>query len=186
MTMTSDTPAAISGLVQRYNMKDGQRPITFMGRELASADSQSGEDKRWTELTLYLTSGSKYVLLKIGRSDVFHSPLCRRKSKGKEYADLNSALDDILADDDPDELPEDRFVPCEDCTPEFDVKPAWVEQDISSVAVHDSVDELMRSLYHRDSGPSKFLSRVARDLLEKAARVDIAIADVMNKPTDIT
>lgn len=186
MTMTSDTPSAFSGTAQRFQMKDGQRPITFMGRELASADSQYGDEKRWTELTLYMTSGGKYVLEKVGRSDVFHSPLCRRKSKGKEYADLNAALDDILTDDDEDCEPKDRFVPCEDCTPDYDVTPAWVEQDIPTVAVHESTDELMKSLYHRDVGTSRFLSRVARDLLEKAALVDSAIAEFMNKPTDVT
>lgn len=184
--MTSDTPIAASSGGERFNIKDGQRPITFVGTELASADSQTGNEKRWTELTVYRTNTGKYVLEKVGRSDVFHSPLCTRRSKGKEYPHLDAALDEILGDDADDESIEERFIPCEDCTPNFDVEPAWVEQDIPSVAVVESAQELVKSLYHRDTGSTKFLSRVARELLEKAAVNDADIASIMSVPTDVT
>src|SRR3954467_12138566 len=81
----------LDGTEERFNVKDGQRNLTFMGWQVAAADSQSGNDVRWTELTLYKTLTGKYVLEKVGRSDVFHSDKCTRRSKGEKHGDLEDA-----------------------------------------------------------------------------------------------
>jgi len=164
---------------ERFNIQDGQRPLTFLGEMLASTDSQSGSDVRWTELTLYRTNTGKYVIEKVGRSDVFHSDVCRRRSKGQRYDRLSDAAatsEDV----------EDAFVPCDECRPRFNVEPAWVERDIFTASVYESAPALIESLYKRDSDNMMYMSRVARTLLEAAAKEDDDVATVMQSPSDIT
>lgn len=169
------------GTEERFNVRDGQRPLTFQGWKIAEADSQSGEDVRWTELTLYKTLTGKYVLEKIGRSDVFHSDACTRRSKGVKYDDLESAVPE-----DDDTALEDIFVPCEDCKPSYDDAPVWAERDISAVAVFESPETLVTSLFRRNPDNMKFLSRVSRALLDEASRHDDGIEKVMSSPADVT
>jgi len=174
------TDIMVKGTEERFDVKDGQRPLTFMGWLVAEADSQSGHDVRWTELTLYKTLTGKYILEKIGRSDVFHKPDCRRKSKGVRHDSLLDATDDhetALAD---------QFVPCDDCHPTYDIEPAWVERDISAVARYEDASALVASLFRRDADNMPFLSRVARTLLDAAADRDDDIREVVSKPADVT
>jgi hypothetical protein len=173
MEMTEET-------AQRFDVRDGQRPVTFVGWMVADADSQGGGDPRWTELALYRTTSGKYVLEKIGRSDVFHSPRCRRKSKGVQVASLAEA-------EGAGEGPlEEQFVPCEQCRPGFADAPVYVERDISSIAVYADADTVVDSLFRKDADNMRYLSRVARELLDEAARSDEVIAAVVNSPADIT
>lgn len=170
--MTADTS-------QRFELRDGQKPIYVEGWLIADADSQTGNDPRWTELTLYRTLTGKYVLEKIGRSDVFHSARCSRKSKGVMHEDLPDAADAKDVD-------EDAFVQCRDCRPQRDETPVFVERDISAVAVYPSADGLVEALFRRDSDNMRYLSRVARALLETAAVNDDEIGRVVSAPATIT
>jgi hypothetical protein len=170
------------GTEQRFDVKDGQRPLTFVGWMIASADSQSGRDVRWTELTLYKTLTGRYVMEKIGRSDVFHADRCQRRSKGVRH----DVLDDALPEEDSDLELESVFVPCPDCRPSYDESPVWVERDIAAVAVFESPEKLVQSLFRKDSDNMRFLSRVSRSLLEEAATRDEGIASVMSSPADVT
>jgi hypothetical protein len=172
-----------SGTEKRFDLKDGQRPITFLGWELGSANSQTGTDVRWTELALYKTLSGRYVLEKIGRSDVFHTDACTRRSKGVRYDDLEAAVSE---DEDPDTDIEDLFVPCKECNPSYDDVPVWVERDIAAVAVFDSADKVVQSLFRNDRDNMRFLSRVSRSLLEEAALHDDGIKEVMSSPADVT
>lgn len=180
MTDVVTTP----GSEQRFNLQDGQRPITFEGWKIAEADSQNGNDYRWTELTLYKTLTGRYVLEKVGRSDVFHSDACKRRSKGVKFEDLDAAVseeDEATLDD-----LADLFVPCEECRPAWNTAPVWVERDISAVAVFDSPEKLVQSLFRRDNDNMKFLSRVSRGLLEQASLHDEGVKQVMSSPADVT
>jgi hypothetical protein len=173
-TMTEDT-------AQRFEVKDGQRTLTFSGWLLAEADSQSGHDVRWTELTLYKTLTGKYVLEKIGRSDVFHADRCKRRSKGVKFDTLEYALSD-----DQDDALEAYFQPCDQCRPAYDEEPVWVERDISAIALFDAPTALVDSLFRRDGDNMRFLSRVSRNLLDQAKLRDTGIDEVMRTPTDVT
>jgi hypothetical protein len=168
---------------QRFNIVDGTRPLTFTGHQVAAADSQSGFDVRWTELTLYQTTSGKYILEKVGRSDVFHSERCRRGTKGVRFDTLEDA---VPVDADDNDTFEDIFVPCTDCKPDYTVQPAWVERDIASVSMFETASQMVDSLYRPDRDKPRFLSRVARILLEKAALDDPEIARVLALPADIT
>lgn len=172
---------------QRFHVIDGRRPVSFIGWQIGQADSQNGEDVRWTELSMYKTLTGKYVIEKIGRSDVIHSDTCRRTSKGKRYETLAEAREEKEARDN--ETLEDLFVPCPDCAPAYDTTPVWAERDISSISSFPTADDAIRSLYRgdrRDGAGAATLSRVARALLESAASVDEAVRVIFERPVDIT
>lgn len=183
MKMTTPNEVTAGGDTdQRWNVKDGQRSVTFVGQLVASADSQSGTDVRWTELSLYRTSTGRYILEKIGRSDVFHSELCKRRSKGLSFTDLHAAAEAQSRDQDV----TTSYIACTDCRPDFEVRPAWVEQDISSVAVYENVPVMIDAMYRRDADSAHFMSRVSRMLLDNASRKDPSISTVLNTPSDVT
>jgi hypothetical protein len=178
----------LDGAEERFNVKDGQRNLTFMGWQVAAADSQSGQDVRWTELTLYKTLTGKYVLEKVGRSDVFHSNSCERKSKGVKFDSLEEAAEDNTEDP-----LEELFVPCNQdrgngphCNPSYDASPVWVERDISAATVLETAEQVVESLFRRESNNTRFLSRVSRALLEDAAKNDPDIKRVISVPNDVT
>jgi hypothetical protein len=173
MEMTEET-------AQRFDVRDGQRPVTFVGWMVADADSQGGGDPRWTELALYRTTSGKYVLEKIGRSDVFHSVRCKRRSKGIQVDSLEAALKGEDVD------PRDRYVQCEQCRPGYDEAPVYVERDISSIAVYADAQQAVDALFRKDGDNMRYLSRVARELLDEAAKADQDISTVMTSPADIT
>lgn len=182
MTLTDDA--------QRHKLRDGHRVVYVTGAMLGEADSQSGEEVRWTELTLYRTTRGNYVLQKIGRSDVFHTPECKRQSKGRKYDSLQGAWDYTLAtgDAEPDNRTmEERYVPCEDCDPDHDVAPVFAERDIFSIATYNSAKALFDALHRRDArdANAQYLSRVARELLEKASDKDDGVRQVMEAPVTI-
>jgi hypothetical protein len=165
------------------------RPVTFAGELLASASSQSDShpSPRWTELAIYKTVTNKYVLEKIGRSDVYHTTGCTRPGKGAlRYESILHALEDVdpqasLADGDK------YFVPCESCSPSFSSDdPVIVEQDMHSVDSFQTPDDLLAALYYRKNGAVQSLSNLSRNVLEMAGRKDSGIRAVMSKPTDIS
>lgn len=174
---------------QRFELRDGMRPVTFAGVQLASASSQSDSNPtpRWTELAIYQTVTGKFVLEKIGRSDIFHTGNCSRPGKGAlRYNSILDALEDVDSGADEDLLPS-FFVQCDVCNPSYDSDdPVIVEQDMHSVDVYDTPEKLIDALYYRRNGSVRSLSNLSRNLLEMAAKKDAGIASVLSRPTDIT
>jgi hypothetical protein len=168
MTMTTGVPD------QHFEVRDNQRTLTFTGVSLARSSSQSGSDLRWTELSLFRTTSGRYVVEKIGRSDVFHSPRCRRRNKGDRY----NALSDVH------EVKE--FVSCPDCNPSQTISPVYVERDFYQAGTHETAAELVYSFQRHDSGGVPYISKVARVLLDAAARLDANIARELNTSVDVT
>jgi hypothetical protein len=170
----------------RFDLTDGRQKITFTGVKLSAASSQtdSNPQARWTELAIYKTSAGRYVLEKIGRSDMFHEPGCSKFGKGALHYD---ALGDALDELDPDASPEEYFLPCPDCRPSYDLdEPVVVEQDMHKVDAFASPSELVEALYHRKGGTVRSLSYLSRSLLEQAALLDEGIAEELKKPVEIT
>lgn len=163
---------------QRFNIRDGQRPLTFMGWLLAESDSQSGDDVRWTELAMYRTTGNRYVIEKVGRSDVYHTDECSRRSKGEKHHDFATGA-----------TANNRTVsecePCDTCNPSPDASPVWMERDIFSATTYPNVEDAIRSLYRVDDGIPR-LSHVAQSLLTKASSTDENVARIMQTPVDVT
>lgn len=178
------------GLEQRFETQDGPRRISFVGWLLGEADSRpTGEQPaRWTELSLFKTVGEQYVLEKVGRSDVFHNESCPtepgKPRRGRRFDNLWDALASLdTSDVEPDEV----FVPCDRCRPDFDDAPVWVEKDIYSTQTFSTADEVLENLYRPDTRntKSKYLSRVARALLDQAIEKDDALRDVLSAPVEV-
>lgn len=159
----------------QFDVRDNSRHLTFTGRHLASSSSNtSGDVPRWTDLKLYRTSSGKYVLQKVGRSVVFHSDKCRRRSKGDRFDGLS-------------DVPDVRdFQPGTCCHPSRNVSPVWVERDIYQAVVHENAESLLSALYREDDDGVPFLSRVARTLLETASSDDEKISRVFHSAVDVT
>lgn len=178
------------GLEQRFEVKDGPRTITFIGWILGEADSRPVDEQpsRWTELALFKTIGGQYLLEKVGRSDVFHNETCEpgKPKKGKRRDNL---LDAMPESEDADEyaVPEDFFVPCDKCNPDFADQPVWVERDIFSTSMFSTAQEVLDALYRPDTRNTshKYLSRVARSLLDQAVEKDDAIRSVLTSPVEV-
>lgn len=189
MTQTSE---------QRFQLRDGMQPITFTGQLLATVSSQvdSHPLPRWTELAIYKTITGKYVLEKVGRSDVFHiGDLSQHPSNGKpgKGAVRYDSILDALADAEPTAKEQDvssYFVPCEVCRPSYDPdEPVVVEQDMHSVDSFAEPEQLIEKLYFRKNG-TRSLSNLSRTVLDAAAKRDAGIAAVLEasrkKPIDIS
>lgn len=178
------------GLEQRFETKDGPRRISFVGWSLGEASSApAGEfPSRWTELRLFKTVGGQYILEKVGCSDVFHNESCPtepgKPRRGKRWDSLWDAIPEDADDiDDPAAI----FVPCERCSPSFDDVPVWVEKDIYSTSTFQTATDVLQALYRPDTRntASKYLSRVARNLLDQAVEKDQAIRDVVSAPVEV-
>ncbi len=174
----------------RFKLRDGMQPVTFAGEQLAFASSQPDGDTlpdRWTELSIYKTVTGKYVLEKIGRSNLVHRQECTVPGKGAlPYESIIDALDDVDEGASEDDL-EQFFVPCPTCKPDFDSDdPVIVEQDYHQVNRFETPEQLLEALYHRKGAAVRQLSSLSRTLLELAARKDEGIRRIRNRPTDIT
>lgn len=178
------------GLEARFETQDGPRRISFVGWHLGEADSRPGSDQpaRWTELRLFKTVGNQYVLEKVGCSDVFHNESCPtepgKPRRGKRWNNLVEALPE---DVDEYTVPEDIFVPCDRCRPEFDDEPVWVEKDIYSTSTFSTPVEVLQALYRPDTRntSNQYLSRVARSLLDQAIEKDDALREVLSAPVEV-
>jgi hypothetical protein len=174
---------------KRFTLRDGMQPVTFAGEQLATASSQVDDNPlpRWTELGIYRTVTGKYVLEKIGRSDVFHTGSCSKPGKGAmRFDSILDALADVDADADENDL-SSYFVPCEVCHPSFESEdPVVVEQDMHSVDAFESPERLLDALYYRKNGTVRSLSNLSRTLLDAAAKKDPGIARIRSKPTEIS
>lgn len=177
------------GLEERFETKDGPRTISFIGWQLGEADSRPGADQppRWTELRLFKTTTGTYVLEKVGCSDVFHNETCAEKSgkplRGRRRDNLYDALPEGLEQEHPSAI----FVPCDVCAPDFEDSPVWVEKDIFSTATFSTPSELLQALYRPDTRntATKYLSRVARALLDQAIEKDPALRDLLSEPVEV-
>lgn len=180
----------VLGLEQRFETKDGPRRISFVGWRLGEASSAPANEfpSRWTELRLFKTVGGQYILEKVGCSDVFHNETCPvepgKQRRGKRW---NSLWDAMPEEADELESPEAIFVPCATCTPSFDDEPVWVEKDIYSTSTFTTAEEVLRALYRPDTrnAANKYLSRVARSLLDQAVEKDVALRAVVSAPVEV-
>lgn len=56
--------------MQEHTVQDDDGGITFIGKQLAFASSSAPGKTRWSELTLFITEGGKYVVAGAGISRV--------------------------------------------------------------------------------------------------------------------
>lgn len=155
-------------MTETYRIRDGARLVTFNGDVLAEVSSHRPSSPRWTELTLYVTDSGRYVLSKVGRSQVLHQPGCSLvQSKLNRFVDENPNT----------EADESAGWEFHSCIPdEYDLDVILVEETRRWAVVADEAREIVEHLQKRDGGVI-FMPRMAVNLLEQASMVDTAIAD---------
>jgi hypothetical protein len=117
-------------------------------------------------MTVYRTPDGCYVLVKIGRSDVYHVPnTCQVPAHGRP----------LVADD----LDEDHR-PCPKCEPEprKSIAPyalVQAELDVPAVSYASTPEELIDACRVTDVSGQAYMPSLARQVLSKAAKKDPSI-----------
>jgi hypothetical protein len=142
-----------------YEVKDGSRILQFEGRLLGSSSSQNSDSTRWIEFKLYKTENGSYILSRVGVSLVFHGSVCHLVGKYK----LNEAKPGVLSS---------NAIPCEECLPSTQVPLVFPEKERTWAQVSDGPEAVLEALYKHNYDGSKYLTKVAKRLLEEAASVD--------------
>lgn len=148
-----------------YEVRDGSRTLTFEGELLGESSSWRRGSTRWIEFELYKTQSGAYILSRVGVSVVFHSGACELVSKYGLH-------DAIVAD-----LSEDA-VPCETCEPTYEAQIVFPEKYRYWAQVSEDPQAVLDALYKYDDGGAKYLTWVARRVLEDASDNDDGIESV--------
>jgi hypothetical protein len=145
-----------------FEVKDGTRILQFNGKLLAGSSSWRRGSTRWIEFELYKTENGAYILSRIGISLVFHGAACPLV---KRYGLSEAPVDDLDADS----------VPCEQCSPTFEVDLVFPEKPRYWAQVSEEPDAVLEALYKYDQGGARYLTKVAERLLEEASIKDKGI-----------
>lgn len=90
-----------------HEVRDGTRVLRFEGWLLGRSSSQRPSVPRWSEIEVYRLISGGYVLTKIGRSTVAHTPTCSRVGpRMPAYIDVRDH-----------EEAQVHRVPCPECRP---------------------------------------------------------------------
>lgn len=147
--------------MKRYKVFNGEQEINFTGEEIGFATTQDRRMSkiRWTDITIYRTQGGKYVVEKVGVSDVFHAldSACKRQNWIEQEYDADEGLR-----------------PCPDCRPSTTGR-VFVEQDRHTTHVSETAEGCVASMHNRDDDKVEYLPNVAERALHEAARADEAI-----------
>jgi hypothetical protein len=145
-----------------YTVRDGQRELRFDGELLSSSTSAGPGRTRWVEFELYRTAGGLYVLSRVGRSRYYHDMSCdtvrRNRIAAQAFSDVDLAY----------------YLPCQDCSPRPELVSDKVapEQPRYWAQVSDSAEGVVASLQKFDPSGTRYLTNVARRLLEDASVKD--------------
>lgn len=147
-----------------HTVQDGARTLKFDGVELAFSTSKDRRKFRWIEFRLYRTQKGHYVLSRVGASVIYHHGTCPTVQRNN--------LDPL-----PTETLPHGMLPCPDCAPDpLEDELLYPEMPRKWAQVSDTADGVVQSLKQYDSKGTEYLTDVARNLLEDAAKVDNGIA----------
>lgn len=148
-------------------VKDGNRVIKFSGEKIAHSTSYDRCKARWIEFNLFITDGGNYVLSRIGASRLVHTVPCSTVERNK--------IKEVPAND----IEYDNAVICSECQS--------LERGTSTVvypevprywaSVSDCAESVVDHLYKEDYNGNRYMTDVAKRLLEEALKKDPHIAD---------
>lgn len=137
--------------------------LQFEGERLSSVSSQRADSPRWVEFELYRTAAGSYIISRVGRSVLYHATDCPVVGRNALMAVPASSL-------------QPGFVPCPECDSDLidlasdeEVCPETVRH---RALVVENAQEVLNSLYQFDDDGVRYLTTVARRLIERAATVD--------------
>lgn len=155
--------------METIQVKDGSRTLQFNGRLLGKSSSWRRDSLRWIEFELYRTESGSYVLSRVGVSVIYHGAACHLVSR--------YGLDEVSVDD----LPQARvqqLIPCDLCNPSFDAEMIFPEKNRDWAQVSDDPGAVLEALYKYDQSGARYLTNVAKNLLESASKTDKGIESV--------
>ena len=142
-----------------YEVKDGSRTLRFSGELLGKSSSRRPDSGRWIEFHLYKTDKGSYILSRVGVSNIFHSSVCPLVGRyGLHETDAQHLTDDA--------------VPCEECRPSPAEPLVYPEEYRYWTLISDEPEAILSALYKPDESGARYLTNVARRLLEQAADLD--------------
>lgn len=148
-----------------FEVKDGSRTLQFNGRVLAESSSWRRGSTRWVEFALYRTENGSYVLSRIGVSLVFHGAACYLVEKHRLTECSTKSL-------------ENDSIPCEECSPTKNLPIVFPEKYRYWAQVTEEPEAVIEALYKYDYDGTKYLTHVAKRLLEEASENDQKIDSV--------
>jgi hypothetical protein len=153
-------------------VRDGSRILQFEGRLIGTSTSWRRGSNRWVEFSLYKTDETGvYILSRTGISLLYHYPECDVVERNK------------LREEPASELSRDA-IPCPECHPDRANFPlVCPEKPRHWAQVCDDALSVVESLTKYDETGSRYLTFVAKRLLEDASEVDDDIADVYQVQT---
>lgn len=153
-------------------VRDGSRILQFEGRSIGSSTSWRHGSHRWVEFSLYRTDETGvYILSRIGVSMLYHTTDC-------EVVARNKLREEPAVDLDP------GAVPCPQCRPDLvDFPMVCPERARHWAQVCDDAVSVLESLMKYDETGSRYLTFVAKRLLENASDADPDIASVYQVQT---
>lgn len=144
----------------QYSVRDTIRTLKFNGTMLAESSSKTPNKTRWVEFQLYVTTSGIYVLARKGASILYHDETCSIVSRNK------------LSVANGEELPS-YYVPCPDCKPSrISVDGVYPETARYWAQHSEKAQGIVEALMQYDNNDTKYLTRVASDLLEEASKFD--------------
>jgi hypothetical protein len=149
-------------------VRDGNRLLTFDGELLATISSRESLDKdRWTEMSVFRTTGGSYILEKVGRSTRLHMPGC---------SDILKDLP-LFQQAHPGEDPEAGYSWCDLCSPpvgeEYDFPSLLVEEDRYWATISTDPEVIIDALWRKREGYRR-LPRISVQLLTELTDADPA------------
>lgn len=157
-----------------FRIKDGQRILEFEGDELGFSTSKRRNAERWIEFTLYKTrEGGQYILSRVGFSKLYHLPECEIAERSK--------LDESPRG----EVVDGEDSPCQACRPHLSDFPfVSFEREKHWARVYSSAEDVIDGLMKADiKSGNRYMTAVARRLLEDAGTVDDALYESINVET---
>lgn len=154
-------------------VKDGQRILQFDGEEIGFSSSKRRDAERWIEFTLYRTNENKqYILSRVGFSKLYHLPECEiaERSHLDESPRVEVEVDDF---------------PCMICRPDQSDFPfVSFEKEKHWARVYKTPEDVIEGLMKVDiKSGNRYMTAVARRLLDDAGQVDDAIYEATNIET---
>lgn len=143
--------------------------MRFDGELLGYSTSYRPGSERWVEFSLFRTIGGSFVVARVGMSVLYHRAGCSIADRAGLPPTPRAAL------------PPDRY-PCRTCSPHEAQNEAMVCVEIPRywAQTSNTADGVVDLLYQRDESGARYLTGVAKRLLEEASQVDTAIGDAYN------
>lgn len=142
-----------------YAVKDGDRTLEFDGVLLGSSSSRRKDSTRWIEFNIYRTENGTYILSRIGASIVYHSGACNLVDKYR-LTEINT------------EKVVDGAEACAVCKPTLEAPMVFPEKYRYWAQVSDEPQAVLDALYKYDEGGARYLTAVAKRVLQEASKTD--------------